>query len=550
MNLGGTPIAIGSLEDESVIEFAIDTRSGVPSRRFSGPVVGYASSSKAHYVAMSRRGGGIAVANVDTGEIEWIETGSADPNIALHPSGRAVISASAQGSLRAWQLDALRSPRERSYPENPISFQTWIPLAFDRDGNRVAVGHTDGTVEVLSFPELSQLSTIRLPGTQVTALAFSPGPIGDNDLAIAALQPSTETHNAETKLYIWDTGRPNAKLQQATAGVVFSLTFAPDGSKLATSSGDGTVRIWSSEELRQEALFASGKRLSTWAGCNVVNDICFRGDTGVLLFRKSHTAQVEALAPQTEDRSVLQVDPIADRVGLREGQMIHTQVAVKNIGSGPAYWVALQGEEASVGDKLKFAAAPAIGRLDPAETKILTLGISPPLLAQDDPAPRERQIRLTVQSTTSAPIEQTRNVQVLIGQPKLLHVGVGEETDQGWPLTALLRNDGNAPLEKLSFSGQILSADRTVELGTAAVQTGADSLAAHDTARVSFIIPPPTPAPDSALYLTIRENIFPSRVWHIKVPLSIAAHSSSGVFMGLIAAFRCSIINVHIATLS
>jgi WD40 repeat protein len=82
---------------------------------------------------------------------------------------------------------------------------------------------------------------------QVTALAFSPD--GEH-LATGSLGGSLKVWEART-------GRQLDSLS-GNLGQVLDLAFSPDGATLATSSSDGTVRLWDLRTGRQTLTLASG----------------------------------------------------------------------------------------------------------------------------------------------------------------------------------------------------------------------------------------------------------------------------------------------------
>lgn len=100
---------------------------------------------------------------------------------------------------------------------------------------------------------------------------------------------------------LWDvrSGR-SAMVLDGHAREILSLSFAPNGYQVATSSGDDTVRIWDLRQLRCRNILPVGK--------SSVSEVCwFKSDSE----RKAHfsrmrnvaepTGTIEGEAPQEED---------------------------------------------------------------------------------------------------------------------------------------------------------------------------------------------------------------------------------------------------------
>jgi WD40 repeat protein len=108
------------------------------------------------------------------------------------------------------------------------------PVAFSRDGKRLAVAVRDGTVVVRDTDSGKVVSTLRGHLEQATGLAFSP----DGTLLASA---------AIDGVKLWDPSSDRSRPVRSFTGhlsKVNAVTFRPDGKRVA-SAGKQTVRVWS-----------------------------------------------------------------------------------------------------------------------------------------------------------------------------------------------------------------------------------------------------------------------------------------------------------------
>ena len=114
---------------------------------------------------------------------------------------------------------------------------------------------------------------------RINDIAFSPdGTMIASASGFTSIVKDSAVYDADNSVRIWDpeSGKQIHRLT-GHAGWVLSVAFSPDGSTLASSGTDGSVRLWcvdTGEELKQLRLGGCGDYL---------NDICFSHD-GLSLF--------------------------------------------------------------------------------------------------------------------------------------------------------------------------------------------------------------------------------------------------------------------------
>jgi len=166
-------------------------------------------------------------------------------SLDLHPEGRLLVSASADGTVRIWSVEAGRAKKTIRLPEGEVARR----VIFSPDGKSIAVA-VEGTVLLLSSAgdEKRRFE----PGQPVTGIVFSPD---STELAVAA---------GPVRIYSAGTGEEVARLGEQ----VMAVAFSPDGKSLAVAGKagiglhlrpDGGQRQLSAGAARDVAFGANGK---------------------------------------------------------------------------------------------------------------------------------------------------------------------------------------------------------------------------------------------------------------------------------------------------
>ena len=106
-------------------------------------------------------------------------------------------------------------------------------VAFSPDGNFVAAGNADNTIQLWSVRYGNQVNVLKGHTDQIVSLAYSP----DSTRLASASRDKT--------VIVWDV-RAATKLFTLSGHTMYvsSVAFSPDGNLIGTASGDKTVRLW------------------------------------------------------------------------------------------------------------------------------------------------------------------------------------------------------------------------------------------------------------------------------------------------------------------
>ncbi len=106
-------------------------------------------------------------------------------------------------------------------------------VAFSPNGRMLALGSSDGIVQLWGADSSQLLRTLEGHTWYVTSVAFSP----DGQMLASASSDST--------VRMWDAASgQHIRTLEGHSAPVLSVAFSPDGRLLASGSADGTARLW------------------------------------------------------------------------------------------------------------------------------------------------------------------------------------------------------------------------------------------------------------------------------------------------------------------
>ena len=172
-----------------------------------------------------------------------------DPNVALTPDGRSLVTASDDGELAWWDLDSREKTRTIEIEDG------YRALALSPDGRTAAIG-IDGGI---------QLIDVRTGAVREAKGALAASPIW---LLFSPDGKTVVSTNLDGTVTLWDAGAatPSETLRGHSSSVRQPV-FSPDGETLYTASHDGTAIAWDlsgDRRLGRRFTFTHDRGLSDW----------------------------------------------------------------------------------------------------------------------------------------------------------------------------------------------------------------------------------------------------------------------------------------------
>jgi WD40 repeat protein len=222
-------------------------------------------------------------------------------DVAFSPDGTMLATGGWGGPSSTLIWDRASGERRRVLAQDPEQDQWGRSVDFSPDGRLVA-GEGNDDVFVWSVDDAGIVA--RVQEQQVAALAFSPD---GRRLATGSLDGG---------LKVWE-ARTGRQLDSLTGnlGQVLDLAFSPDGASLATTSSDGTVRLWDVGTGRQTLTLAGGVAGEVGAEskfCFRTLKMAYLGAGGKLAFSPDGTRLAYTAADGTVRVLALDIDDLIE----------------------------------------------------------------------------------------------------------------------------------------------------------------------------------------------------------------------------------------------
>ncbi len=219
-------------DDKTVKQFAIATAK--EARALTGPVAGIVSVAthpQNAIIAAGTQDGKIFLWNNADAKAptSWLAHAGQVTSVQVNAQGTQLLSAGADGLVKLWALPAKTPPKMvASLPAHPAG-PTFAQ--YHANGQQLISAGADKTVKLWDLAKASVLKSF--------------GPVADPIKAIAFSKDFTKIGVATgktVKVFVVADGKEAASLNHPTD--VLSLSFSPDGTRIATGAADKQTRIW------------------------------------------------------------------------------------------------------------------------------------------------------------------------------------------------------------------------------------------------------------------------------------------------------------------
>jgi len=161
--------------------------------------------------------------------------------LAVAPDGKTAYSASPDKSIRVWNLAEGKGVRQMTAPA-PVN-----AIAVKADGTLLAAGGQDNLIHLLNVADGKLLATLKGHTGPVLNLAFTPdgqrlaSTSADGSARIWTVPSDTDLREAKAPDQV---KAANPLTLSGHKGAVSALAITPDGQTLITGGDDATVRLW------------------------------------------------------------------------------------------------------------------------------------------------------------------------------------------------------------------------------------------------------------------------------------------------------------------
>ncbi len=206
----------------------------------TGKVRSLALSPDGKIVASGSGDKTIKLWNARTGELLKTLTGHTSfvLSVAFSPDGQTLASSSADKTIKLWSVGTGKELRTLKGNSGEVYSVTFSP-----DGKILANGSNDRTIRLWHLPTGKLISTISEPsGNVVRSVAFSPD---GQTLAAGSFDAVNLWHlpNLLPGCKEAQSCQPTHKLS-GHLGIVESVAISPDGQTIASGSKDNTIELW------------------------------------------------------------------------------------------------------------------------------------------------------------------------------------------------------------------------------------------------------------------------------------------------------------------
>jgi WD40 repeat protein len=265
-------------------------------------IIAVAFSPDQKYIATGSQNGNISIWNAGTG---MPIAGFAPPqhsqsvirSIDFNKKGTRILTASSDGTARIWDATTGKSIEGFEPPRHAGGLSQAI-FSPDQDGKYIAMASDDGSVglwDAITGQAVPGFEPLRQSPLPVNSVAFSPD---GKRIITAALG------GGEPRLWDASTGQPlptyNHFKHERESVKLAIFSPDPEGKYVVTTSGNGTLRLWSS---------ATGDEVSALKGPNeFINSVVFSPDGMHLVSTSGNVARLWNVTERPKSK-ILQLPP-------------------------------------------------------------------------------------------------------------------------------------------------------------------------------------------------------------------------------------------------
>src|SRR5262249_28432417 len=160
------------------------------------------------------------------------------------PDGKSVATGGADGAVRVWDVETKEVVALLRGHTSQVTAVEFAP-----DGRSLVSGSRDGTVKVWDMPAGQDPNILTRQKGILSGVSF---PTDDKSWAL--------TDSNEKTVSLWNLASRRRDILQGHKAPVLAVTFARHAQTVATTSFDGTVRLWDITRKQEAAKFEFGGR--------------------------------------------------------------------------------------------------------------------------------------------------------------------------------------------------------------------------------------------------------------------------------------------------
>jgi WD40 repeat protein len=226
--------------------------------------------------------------------------------VVIREDDKTAVSASADGTLRVWDLDDGECVRTLGSAARRAQREPLNAVALCADGRRAMTASGDGTLRLWDLEGGESPQPLEGHDGQVSDIALDP----DSQRAVSA------SHDGTLKVWSPDTGKCQRTIEGHTKRVN-AVALEAGGRRMVSASGDGTVKVWDvrtgrcdrtfeghADAVRSVALHSNGRHVVS-AGKDHVLKVWDLGNGQCVSTLEGHTDTVNALVLHPDGRRIV-----------------------------------------------------------------------------------------------------------------------------------------------------------------------------------------------------------------------------------------------------